>query len=430
MQVSTALAAVIVVSLLVLGVTTLYSPRSGAPSADSSTTSVTMLGPLAPGVTSSTNGGVASASASTTASGSQSNPADAVLGNFSGLFLSSPQHDLFRSQNLWWTLYSNGTDVVYRTSPDGVTWSPPILVRTPGADLAVWAKGEMLYYAATEREGNSTTPYFFYRYGELEPNGTIAWSTAETRVQTQYPLSSYYNSITVDDSGNVWFAGTVESSNASLEVYRNSGNGTGWVQTKVISGGLESSIGSFVPLASGVALIYGGFPDTCCQESPIYITVTSNGGVTWSPPVSPPSRDYYMSYSSAVSIGDTIYVVAPTQSDWALRFWTYTYEANSTSPETTIATAPVADSLSEFDGILVATFVSNSTVYERISTDLGIHWSSPLVISGDEPYATSMTSTLSGDFGTLWDSAVVNGSQEVSSYVRFYSASLAAMTSQ
>jgi len=349
-------------------------------------------------------------------------PSAAILNSFNGSFFQSPQHDIYRSQNLWWTFDSTEGGVVYRTSPDGIEWSQPTAILGTVAAFASWVKGDMLYYTASTRPGNVSSPYFLYGYGVLYPDGSITWGASQTQVPTEYPLSGYYDSIAVDGSGDVWVAGTVASSTVGLEVYRNSGNGTSWVLTHVVSGGFESSIGSLVPISSGMVLLYGSFPDSCCQSSPIYLTATSNEGATWSSPISPPSVTYYMSYASAVSVGDTVYVVAPVQSPWSLQFWNYTYGSNSTSPETSIASNPVSDSLSESNGTLVATYASNGSVFGKESTDLGANWSGPYLLSTDGLYATAMTSTLSGDFGVLWSGAIMEGSVQVTPYAEFYAA--------
>jgi hypothetical protein len=409
MRLTTVLAAAIVVSIVATGALALANPQTFLGSGNTLSTSASRL---------------------QTAS-SQTGP---VEGSFPGSFYQAPQHDLFLSQGLWWTFENNGTDVNYRTSPDGLVWSEPVALLTSTFttqySFAAWVQGDTLHYAAAHIFGNSSTgpaPNFLYRYGTLEPNGNISWAVANTQVSTQNHI--FVEAIASDNAGNVWVAGAVGNSTVSLEVYRNSGNDSQWELAKSVSGGYETGYSTLVPLQTGMALLYGGAPNTCCASSPVYVTTTTDGGATWSPTISPPSHDYYMTYSSAVAMGNTIYFLGPSLnssglSSFGLLFWTYTLGSNATSPETAIAASPVADTLSESNGVLVANYVWNGTVFERVSTDLGDHWSAPKVIAENELYATLMTSTYSGHFGVLWNGALWNGNEEVGHYAKFYSVSL------
>jgi hypothetical protein len=408
-RLTTVLAGVIIMSIVAAGALVLTNPRSSPGSGNDLSTS---------------------ASSSQTVS-SQTGP---IEGSFPGSFNQAPQHDLFRSQGLWWTFENNGTDINYRTSTDGLVWSEPVVLLastfTTQYSFAAWVQGETIYYAAAHFFGNSSTgpaPNFLYRYGTLDPGGNISWSIANTQVPTLSHI--IVEAIASDKAGNVWVAGAVGNSTVSLEVYRNSGNDSQWELAKSVSGGYETGYSTLVPLQSGMALVYGGAPNTCCASSPVYVTTTTDDGATWSPTISPPSHDYYMTYSSTVALGNTVYFLGPSLnsnglSSFGLWFWTYTLGSNATSPETAIAASPVADTLSESNGVLVASYVRNGTVFERVSNDLGDHWSAPKVIAENETYATLMTSTSSGQFGVLWNGAIFNGNEEIGHYTKFYSASL------
>ncbi len=418
MKATTVLAVAIGAMVIGTGILVAYGPNSP------------ILGASSSGSTSSSNftsSSVGTGDQGTTMCTSQTSSVGAVGPcAFNGSFFQAPQHDLFQSQGLWWTFYSDGSDLIFRTSSTGAVWSKPAVAREGPGVFAVWEQNGTLYYVGSALVENHTTSHFSYRYGALEKNGTVSWGGAEVSVQTTFPLSSYFNAIAVDTSGNVWAAGTVANSTTSLEVYRNSGLGSNWTMVKAVGGGLESSIGTLVPLRTGMALIYGGFPDSCCASSPVRITTTTDGGATWSSPVSPPSQDYYMSYASAVGIGDTVYFVAPTLSE-GLLFWNFTIGSNETSPETVLAPTPVADSLSESGGVLVAAYSYNTSVYVRESGDRS-HWTNASLVSRDGTYASLMTSTFSGDYGLLWNGAVWRGSEEIGNYARFYTIAQSALS--
>lgn len=356
-----------------------------------------------------------------------------TVGNFTteDACFTTPSRSLFYAQDLWWAFCSEGYGIVYRTSAHGNEWASSVAMQSSGSTdaqetFSVWVKGSTLYYVVSgepDAVQNMSGQYFLYRYGNLDPNGSITWSIAEMPVQTEYPTFSR-DTLTVDSAGDAWAAiQTLGNNTINLEVYRNSGNGTAWVRTKVVSGGFESSIPLLVPLSSGIALIYGGGPSTSYPDSPIYVTTTSDEGETWTTPVSPSSPDYYMAESSATSVGDTFYFIGPTLvPSWELQFWTFTIGSNSTSAETTLASYPVADSISESGGVLVVTYSTGNGVYERESDDFGGHWGEPQTISANDSYAISMTSTFSGAYAAIWPGEVWNGSQQVSQYVSFYTA--------
>ncbi|MGI0080421.1 MAG: hypothetical protein ACRECH_12455, partial [Nitrososphaerales archaeon] len=55
----------------------------------------------------------------------------------------------FYAQGLWWVVYTDGVNMVYSTSSDGLTWSSPILFLSGannGRDLSVYATDQYVYY--------------------------------------------------------------------------------------------------------------------------------------------------------------------------------------------------------------------------------------------------------------------------------------------
>jgi hypothetical protein len=337
--------------------------------------------------------------------------------------------DIFYSQGLWWifTVSSPDQEIVYRTSSDGVTWGAPTVIGPWGDYFDVWVKGALVYYV--EDNYTVTAPVaFYYRFGTLEKNGSILWAMPGTTTNFGGPTCPTF-ALTVDGQNDVWVAAGICGSNgSSIEVFRNSGNDTPWVRTAdppLQSTGEPNLM--LLSLRSGVALLCGNYYD----YYPVNLTVTSDDGATWTRPVST-SSDYSFLSSSALAINDTVYFAGPAAKTNTINgstrlfvdFWSYTYGANSISPETRVA--PGADaSLSASGDRLVVVFPGPApartpipdaaVMYEESSADLGKTWSCAESISSVTSDISWATSTVSGAFGAAWSWGA--GWGEVTTYV-------------
>ena len=86
---------------------------------------------------------------------------------------------LFYAAGLYWAFYSDGTNVVYKTSTYGSSWSSKTVVRTceQGRMYAFglyWDETYLHYIYAWQ--GNND---IYYRRGVPNANGTISWTSAE-----------------------------------------------------------------------------------------------------------------------------------------------------------------------------------------------------------------------------------------------------------
>jgi hypothetical protein len=108
------------------------------------------------------------------------------------------QRKAFYVNGRFWVFYSDGTNIVYRTSTDGLTWTSPIIVKTGYAyEFSVWFDGTYLHYA------NAYGSPIYYRRGIPNSNGTITWSAPEQVVSTTYNIARY-PFVSVDSDGYVW----------------------------------------------------------------------------------------------------------------------------------------------------------------------------------------------------------------------------------
>ncbi len=113
----------------------------------------------------------------------------------------------FYANSRIWIFYGDGINVVYKTSLDGITWSP----KTPiinggygGFALSIVFDGAYLHYAFNSA---ATGEDLLYRMGTPNSNGTITWANVGQTVQViPADANSMYCQITIDSNGYPWIA--------------------------------------------------------------------------------------------------------------------------------------------------------------------------------------------------------------------------------
>jgi len=307
------------------------------------------------------------------------------------------------SDGLYWLFYSDGKDLVYVSSTDGVTWSAPSVVRPSVAGLqeSIWCdSSDHVYYAYADASSYS----FLYRYGTLNADGTVTWLIPEGSVTAGgYSRWPYISATSPSD---VWVSVNVDPGQVQLWSY----NGTAWTERRDVTESVSyPPAGIVIPLSSPLkkALVYTGNAATTYAK--VYVTTTSDGGKTWSAPVSPPS-EYAMVYSSAVAIGDTVEFAGLTPAG-GVSYWSYALGAADTSAETALqAPNGIGWSVSlSTDGSanLVAVYGAEADVYYQTSTDAGAVWSGANLLTQYEGEVqpstlTSMYYTYGETAGVVW----------------------------
>ena len=109
----------------------------------------------------------------------------------------------FYANGRFWAFYSDGTNMVYRSSADGVNWTDAVSVGACpyGHRGSVFFDGVYVHYARYD------TPGTYYRRGKPESDGTITWSADEQVVYagTVEPPDGYLvPMIAVDSEGFPW----------------------------------------------------------------------------------------------------------------------------------------------------------------------------------------------------------------------------------
>ncbi len=301
----------------------------------------------------------------------------------------------------YWLFYSDGANLVWRSSPDSITWGTANVVRASiaGQQDSVWCdSSNHLYYAYADFSSSS----FQYRYGTLNPDGSISWLIPET---SQATTNTHAGSpfISATSTTDVWVV--VESGGSHIEAWKYSGT---WAKVKDVAETVTSPPAAMlIPLSSSSkkALVYSG--NDASTYATIYVTTTSDGGNTWSVAVSPASS-YAMFYSAATALGDTLHF-AGLYTSGGVRYWNYPL-GGSVTAETTLHPA---DSTSWPVGIttngafnLEVTYGSYQGVFYQMSTSSGSVWSGEQALIRSEnvvsPTLTSMYGMNGATVGISW----------------------------
>ena len=100
-----------------------------------------------------------------------------------------------------WVFYSDGTNMVWKSSTDGSSWDGPTTVRgdtSSGSKFSVSSDGTYVHYAQTPQSFGGALSY---RRGLLNSDGSITWSAAEQEVYQQSDRVIYYPTIATDSDG-------------------------------------------------------------------------------------------------------------------------------------------------------------------------------------------------------------------------------------
>lgn len=153
----------------------------------------------------------------------------------SDAIISSIGHNVFFAAGLWWNVYVDGVDVVYRTSSTGATWSSSTIIRVVigggyGDYLAVESNpvtdGFCYVYAGDNVAGTNS----YWRCGKLGTGGTITfYQTEHTLTKTDYANEGggQNEAIQNDTKGDIWILANTGPSSGSYqeEFWEITGNG-------------------------------------------------------------------------------------------------------------------------------------------------------------------------------------------------------------
>jgi len=296
------------------------------------------------------------------------------------------QRKAFYADGLFWVFYSDGTNMVYRTSSDGSSWSAATAVRSAanGRMFSIWFDGTYLHYAYC---GDFTALY--YRRGSPNSDGTITWSAPEQTVSTSYN-QAHYPFVSVDTNGYVWIGYCDYTGSAYVPyVIKSSTTDGTWTTASGFPYQLSTSSDywrvSPIPITNGkMVVIYAGQ----------YITVRARrwDGSSWGAERQTASAIYFELYYSAVAQGDDVHLVFLKDVTYDIVYVKYSYASDSFGSEKTIIagatdySSPVL-SLTN-NGVLYCFWATKTTgtpsgatanhIYYQTSSDGGSTWSNPV----------------------------------------------------
>lgn len=178
----------------------------------------------------------------------------------------------------YWCFYTNGGDMGWRTSADGIVWSAFTAIRaaSPGYWFSVAFDGVNFHYVYTNTDWDGD---LYYRMGTANSDGTIAWLAAE-----QLVLNIDANhlatdpSIAVDSNGYPWIGYGFCGPNPVYDTYAyvaksKTKNGT-WTHENVLFASPYQFSASMFTL--------GTYPSAWCSVIPLtsgkmYAAVQTNG---------------------------------------------------------------------------------------------------------------------------------------------------------
>lgn len=119
----------------------------------------------------------------------------------------------FYAEGRHWIFYSDGTNMAWRTSTDGTTWSSANTTGTAADSplFDIFYDGTYTHYIRY----NAADTSGYYRRGAPQSDGTFTWSAAEQNTG----LYTAKCNIAVDDGGHAWV--TYESNDGKVYVARN-----------------------------------------------------------------------------------------------------------------------------------------------------------------------------------------------------------------
>jgi len=244
----------------------------------------------------------------------------------------------FYANGLFWVFYSDGTNMVYRTSSDGVNWSSATTVRAcaGGYMFAIWFDGTYVHYAYANY-GTGQTQY--YRRGFIS-GSSITWQ-AEQTVGTV--TNCEHHTICTDSGGYPWI---IYRCSAGIQVTKSSTNDGTWSTAY----GFPWTLTSYTSSAATLT------PLTAGKMYATYVTAAGSvikgklwSGSSWGDEesissVATPNIESYYGWCTTVAEGDDIHLVYTKVTSYDLVYIKRTYGTGWGS-EVTVQSATTSTTL-------------------------------------------------------------------------------------
>jgi RHS repeat-associated protein len=251
----------------------------------------------------------------------------------------------------------------YSSSKDGITWSGLTLVNE-GSIMSIWCSGATIYWAAGDWPSNYKVLY--WNVGTVSSTGSINWSYGYGSLLYTFPFNAGNPSIAVNSTGGIFIF------DEGYIFMAKSASASSWnVNFSTACNNIYTT--QLVPLTAGkVACIQDSYYD----NDKIGASVWSGSGLgSWSTMVYTSASNYWMMYSQAAAVGDTVYVAASTASSsggYLLKF-----SGGSWASPIQLVSSLVDSMLLNTDGhsLLVVTYGSGTYDFQMTSSsDNGSTW--------------------------------------------------------
>jgi hypothetical protein len=129
----------------------------------------------------------------------QYNYGPAATGGATGL---GQQRKLFFAKSLYWIFYSDGSDLVWKTSSDAINWGSATVLKAgelAGGSFSVVLDGDYVHYAYSGWWEST----LYYRRGLLNSDGSITWDSEQT-VYNVANTKCWLPVIALDSDGYPW----------------------------------------------------------------------------------------------------------------------------------------------------------------------------------------------------------------------------------
>jgi hypothetical protein len=253
----------------------------------------------------------------------------------------APARKAFYSNGLFWVFYTDGTNMGFRTSPNGLApWSAFTAVRACIVEwrFSIFFDGTYVHYAVgTGTAGDPT----YYRKGTPNSDGTITWSAAEQSVgNAETNITNASPMICVDSNGYPWIAYRHHNVGAAIRlayITKSSTKDGTWTTAAGFPYQLSTTnypglVVSAVPLTGGKVLAIW-----TCRGLPVMSRPWN--GSAWGDYAQGTSAIQAESAVSAVNEGDDVDLAFLKQTTYDLVFAKYSYLSNSWGAETIIQPA-------------------------------------------------------------------------------------------
>ena len=129
--------------------------------------------------------------------------------------------DNFIGKGRHWVFYSDGTNIYFKSSTDGSTWSSATYVRagTAGWNINTYWDGTTYVYYVWGNAVNNVALY--WRRGTPASDGTITWDSEQIAVAAGAATNFFGHSVGVDSAGKCYIAYQISPSGEKIYASKN-----------------------------------------------------------------------------------------------------------------------------------------------------------------------------------------------------------------